>query len=520
MSEDMENQDLVEEEAAAMEDEAATGAPPPRKSQPWWVIGIAVAAVILLAITLCACVWAAVALFTVNEVQTSPMPPVVVTVPAAESYLIIDEPVDGAVLQVGQPFGVAGRGAGLIEGNVVVQIVTADGDVLAQQPTTLQGPDVATGGQGTWFVEMSVQAEPGTPAQILAISRSPLDNSVVASTDIMVTLGETQAIQPFVRIEQPAQGAVLEPGQPFTVSGRGAGLFEGNVVVEVADAQGSILVQQPTTAQGPDVGVGGEGTWSLDLTVEIEPGSPAWIRAFSTSPKDGSTVAEHEIEVSFGGTPSPQAYLRIEQPAGGATIDATQPVAVSGSGAGLLEGNVVVLGLDQAGNVVDEETTTLQGPDVGTGGEGAWQVELDLEGIPSASGHIVAFSPSPADDSVVAADRVPVAFGEAPEGGTELEGVNWYLTETTTGQITARFQDGRVSGSAGCNNYFGSYILTPGSDALEIGELATTRMMCEEAVMEQESAFLQALSATTAYSVDDDLLTLTYPDGTLLFSGQ
>jgi heat shock protein HslJ len=120
----------------------------------------------------------------------------------------------------------------------------------------------------------------------------------------------------------------------------------------------------------------------------------------------------------------------------------------------------------------------------------------------------------------VAADRVPVAFGEAPEGGTELEGVNWYLTEMTTGQITARFQDGRVSGSAGCNNYFGSYILTPGSDALEIGELATTRMMCEEAVMEQESAFLQALSATTAYSVDDDLLTLTYPDGTLLFSGQ
>ena len=525
MSDELENQELVEdvelEEPAPAEEEVVAGAPSASSNRSWWVVGIGVVAVLLAFVTLCACVWAGVALFTVSDVETTALPPVATTVPPGQSYLAIDEPVEGAVLEVGQPFGVAGRGAALIEGNVIVQVVDAGGDVLAQQVTTLQGPGVGTGGEGTWFVEMSVQAEPGTEGQILAVSRSPLDNSVVASTSVNVTLGESTAIEPFVRIEEPAQGAVLEPDQPFTVSGRGAGLFEGNVIVEVADAEGNILVQEPTIAQGPDVGVGGEGTWSLELTVEIAPGSPAWIRAYSTSPKDGSVNAEHEIEVSFGGTASPEAFLRIEEPAREATVDISQPVAVSGSGAGLLEGNVVILGLDQAGNVIGEETTTLQGPDVGTGGEGTWSVQLDLGEAGSTTGHIVAFSPSPADDSVVAADRIAVSFGEAPEeGGSDLEGANWYLEGTTAAQITARFQDGRVSGSAGCNNYFGSYTLAPGSEALEIGELATTRMMCEDAVMEQETAFLDAMAAVTEYAVEDQSLTLTYPDGELVFARQ
>ena len=57
--------------------------------------------------------------------------------------------------------------------------------------------------------------------------------------------------------------------------------------------------------------------------------------------------------------------------------------------------------------------------------------------------------------------------------------------------LTANFTADAVSGSSGCNTFSGSYKL----DGLNvtIGPLASTRMACEQAVMDQETAFLTAL---------------------------
>ncbi len=66
-------------------------------------------------------------------------------------------------------------------------------------------------------------------------------------------------------IESPTEGAYLPP--TFTVSGRGGGLHEGNVVVQARDLNGRILLEQATTLQGNNVGTGGEGTWSLQMTI-------------------------------------------------------------------------------------------------------------------------------------------------------------------------------------------------------------------------------------------------------------
>jgi heat shock protein HslJ len=58
-------------------------------------------------------------------------------------------------------------------------------------------------------------------------------------------------------------------------------------------------------------------------------------------------------------------------------------------------------------------------------------------------------------------------------------------------ELTATFTADHVSGSAGCNQYNGSYTLD--GDTVTIGPLASTMMACEQDVMDQEAAFLTAL---------------------------
>lgn len=80
-----------------------------------------------------------------------------------------------------------------------------------------------------------------------------------------------------------AGDAQRNKNQPVKVQGKGVGLAEGNVVVEAQDWQGNVLARQPATLQGPDVGTGGEGTWSTELVIEAELGTAGRIRAYSTT---------------------------------------------------------------------------------------------------------------------------------------------------------------------------------------------------------------------------------------------
>ncbi len=55
----------------------------------------------------------------------------------------------------------------------------------------------------------------------------------------------------------------------------------------------------------------------------------------------------------------------------------------------------------------------------------------------------------------------------------------------------------RVSGTAGCNSYFGP--MNTAAGAFQLGPFATTMMMCEENVMAQEAAYLAALEGATSF---------------------
>ena len=335
----------------------------------------------------------------------------------------------------------------------------------------------------------------------------------------MVVSAPPPTSKTYVKIDDPVYGETLDISQEVTVRGPGSGLPEGNVVVQALDRDGNVLVEQPTTLQGENVGTGGQGTWSVELVIKTEPGMAGRIYAFSRSPKDNSIIAKDSVEVSLGRTAAKPTFLEIDVPQEGAELDTVNPIQVSGQGGGLPEGNVVVRALDANEQILAEEATILQGQDVGTGGEGTWSAQLAVDVPAGMAGKIVAFSLSPADGSYVASAVVNVTYGEA----SVLEGTSWILADTLPGtEVKALFENGQVSGSAGCNSYSGTYVTTTvgGVNKIRLGPLASTMMMCEEMVMEQEGAYLAALQSVSSYQVEENVLTLTHADGTLLFEGE
>lgn len=81
------------------------------------------------------------------------------------------------------------------------------------------------------------------------------------------------------------------------------------------------------------------------------------------------------------------------------------------------------------------------------------------------------------------------------------------------------FANKRVSGSAGCNNFFGSFETT--GDVIKFSGMGSTRKMCmDEDVMKHENQFLQLLSdAEMRFDVADQTLNFYKDDKLLLLFG-
>ena len=106
-------------------------------------------------------------------------------------------------------------------------------------------------------------------------------------------------------------------------------------------------------------------------------------------------------------------------------------------------------------------------------------------------------SPSPAGG------KTPPASSSVPH----LTG-QWLLTSlngaapVAGSSVTAYFgADGVISGSGGCNRYNGTFTQT--GSAIKVNEgMASTMMMCDEAVMAQETAYFKALAAARAFAMN------------------
>jgi heat shock protein HslJ len=114
--------------------------------------------------------------------------------------------------------------------------------------------------------------------------------------------------------------------------------------------------------------------------------------------------------------------------------------------------------------------------------------------------------------------------GCGPADSASLEGTQWSLV-TLAGkpplagtEPSAEFTADEMSGSAGCNHYFGTYEVS-GSD-FAIGTVASTEMWCmdPEGVMDQEQAFLAALASVASYRLDGERLELLDAKGSVILA--
>jgi heat shock protein HslJ len=118
-----------------------------------------------------------------------------------------------------------------------------------------------------------------------------------------------------------------------------------------------------------------------------------------------------------------------------------------------------------------------------------------------------------------------VAVFEA--GSLTLAGTSWEVMAYNNGKqavvsvlggtrITSHFgDDGRVTGSAGCNQYFAGYEVK--GESISIALPGATRRFCAEPeeIMDQEAGFLEALSSVATFRLEGERLALRTLDGAL-----
>jgi heat shock protein HslJ len=118
---------------------------------------------------------------------------------------------------------------------------------------------------------------------------------------------------------------------------------------------------------------------------------------------------------------------------------------------------------------------------------------------------------------------VVLALSACSSGSGEALTANlWMLSELNNqaplpdAAITAEFgEDGKVSGSSGCNNYNTTYEVS--GNKITFGEQsAMTMMACPDPVMEQERVYLETLTAAATFEIVDDELTLFDAEGNAL----
>jgi putative lipoprotein len=111
---------------------------------------------------------------------------------------------------------------------------------------------------------------------------------------------------------------------------------------------------------------------------------------------------------------------------------------------------------------------------------------------------------------------IPVVFDALTDAGWRLARYGETDLPPTTGMTAIFRADGRLTGSAGCNAFEGSYREEGGSLAIEDVAITTERT-CAPDVMGNEAAYLDALRATITYKIPENRLRLIAPDGLELF---
>lgn len=268
---------------------------------------------------------------------TPPQPPTVA----------IDTPAANASVDPSVPLSVTGVSSWTLEGGVLVRALDNLGQVLDERRVTVTEP--VQNGIWKWRVDLRLSAvATGTHGTLFAYAPSLVDGSRLATAVVPVIYGADNG-QPYITIDTPQPYAQLDLSNGVTVTGRGRGLFENNVVVQVLDQTRQTILEQPTTtdAQQPDV----EGAWQINLPVNaIERGI---IRAYAADPASGADVAAAEVGVTLGDPRSQSNYVQIIFPLPDTIVHGNGALqAVVGYAGGVTDDNVYALILNAGGRIL------------------------------------------------------------------------------------------------------------------------------------------------------------------------
>ena len=131
---------------------------------------------------------------------------------------------------------------------------------------------------------------------------------------------------------------------------------------------------------------------------------------------------------------------------------------------------------------------------------------------------------APADSSSIKWTLVEEVSKNAVENShNDLTDTSWTLTSNhgtpvnSDNPITLEFnsETDQLGGNAGCNQYFASYELN-GSEFTVTTPIGSTRKMCQEFVMQQETSYLQQLEKMQYFQVSEKELLLVSLDGLFL----
>jgi len=208
------------------------------------------------------------------------------------------------------------------QANIRVQLIDGNGTKMYEEGVLTQGTDIGSGGAGDWQARFYIGTLTNFPtgsANSAAISvRSYGFNAAgnVAATDFRnAIITDPDAAPPSnnpdwnVTIDSVEVGPSSNP--IVTIRGMGRGLFEGNVIVEVYNSSNQMMLQTPTTVETDQIG--GEGPWSLSFDADGKTSNgTGYVRAYATSPRDGSVVTEDRRNVSFNFTGASSGSVEIQ----------------------------------------------------------------------------------------------------------------------------------------------------------------------------------------------------------------
>ena len=112
--------------------------------------------------------------------------------------------------------------------------------------------------------------------------------------------------------------------------------------------------------------------------------------------------------------------------------------------------------------------------------------------------------------ALLAVAVVPVAAQEDDDGPMTARWVAIELSGKPVEGPTLDYTTDRVSGTGGCNRFNGPISIE--DDAIQIGPIASTKMMCE-GKSEIEAQYFAALEAARSFVVEENVLTLRGEDG-------